>query len=105
PYAPGVIEAIGRNGEEIVARHSLKTAGPAAKIAISTDRDELRADGHDVIQMIAKLFDDAGIEVQTDNRRIHFELAGPARLLGVDNADLTDLEPYQQSSRLTKRGR
>ena len=37
--------------------------------------------------------------------KIRFELSGPGRIIGVDNGDLTSMEPYQGDSRSAYHGR
>jgi beta-galactosidase len=105
PWAPGTLEAIARNGQNIVARDVVHTAGPAARLELHPDRSQLRANGRDVIHVEARLVDEQGVLVPDADRRIDFELAGPAALLGVDNGDMECEEPYKGTQRTTRGGR
>ena len=105
PYAAGTIEAIGRRGGKVAARHVLRTSGPASRVELVGDRTTIRADGQDVAHVEMRLLDKAGVPVPDDDRLVRFRLAGPATILGVDNGDLESLEPYRGSARTTCGGR
>jgi beta-galactosidase len=105
PYVSGTIEAIGRNGRKVVARHVLRTSGPVARVMLTADRVLIAADGQDVAHVEARLVDAKGIPVPDDQRSLHFAVSGPGKIIGVDNGDLTSIEPYEGSSRTTRNGR
>lgn len=105
PFQPGTLEAVGRNGERVVARHSLKTTGPATRIDLHADRVELVADELDIAHVVASLEDAEGLRVPDSDRALHFELSGPGSIAGLDNGDLTCDEPYQGTTRTTRSGR
>lgn len=105
PYQPGRIEALGRNGGRIVARHELRTAGPCARIVLRPDRQTLADDGRDVSHIQVQLTDGEGVLMPDDDRAVQFELSGPGAIIGVDSGDLRSLEPYQGNLRTTRAGR
>jgi beta-galactosidase len=105
PYELGTIEAIGRNDGKIVARHALRTTGPAARIELVVDRAALRADGQDVAHVEVRLVDKHGVLVPDDDRKVAFSVTGPAVILGVDNGDLASDESYRGCGRMTVGGR
>jgi beta-galactosidase len=105
PYQPGKIEAIGRTGGEIAARHELVTAGPCGQIVLKPDRTSIAADGQDVSHVEVNLADREGVLVPDDDRTIRFELSGPGVIIGVDNGDMLSLEPFKANSRRTVAGR
>jgi beta-galactosidase len=105
PYAPGQIEAVARKGTDVVARHSLKSSGRAARVELTADRITLAADGLDVAHVEVRLLDEHGILVPDDDRIIKFDVTGNATLIGVDNGDFTDLTPRKGAERQTRRGR
>ena len=105
PYQPGTLEAIGKNGGAEVALDTLRTAGAATAIALRPDRTRLRADGEDMAHIEIDLTDADGVRVPNNDRLIHFTVAGPARLIGVDNGDLRSAESYKGSERTTYFGR
>jgi beta-galactosidase len=104
-YVKGTVEAIGRNGDQIVARDQLVTAGKPDRIELVVDRDRITADGEDVSHVEVRLLDEKGVLVQTDERRVTLKVEGAGRLIGVDNGDLRDPDSYQAASRTTRSGR
>jgi len=105
PWTPGTLEAVGRNGAEIVARDAIRTSGPAVRLELVADRLELRADGRDVSHVEVRVVDGAGVLVPDADRSIELELEGPGAILGVDNGDLECEEPYRGKTRTTRGGR
>ena len=63
PFAPGLIEAVGRNKNAVVARHDLRTAGKAVKIILAGDRPTLSPAWDDVAYLTATIVDEQGIQV------------------------------------------
>jgi beta-galactosidase len=98
-YAPGSIEARGfKNGKQVmIARRD--TTGPAAKLALTPDRDSLSADGEDVAMFAVEVQDAGGRTVPITDNLITFRVTGPARLIGVGNGDPTDQSPDKGPSR------
>jgi beta-galactosidase len=105
PYEPGRIEAVGRNGNTVAARHELRTSAAPAAIALLPDRGGMRAGGQDLVHVEVRLLDAAGTLVPDSDRLVSFALSGPAALAGVDNGDMRSAEPYQGQSRTTYFGR
>jgi len=89
-YAPGIIEARGwKDGKQLmIARR--ETTGPAAKLALKSDRDWLRADGEDVAMFAVEVQDAQGRVVPITDSQVSFRVTGPAKLIGVGNGDPTD---------------
>lgn len=48
PYVPGKIEAFGYRADKVILKSVRETAGPAARIVLTSDRDALAADGRTV---------------------------------------------------------
>ncbi len=105
PFAAGVLEARGRtrNGQEIVSRRA--TAGPPARIVLSTRRPELHADGEDGCQLEVLVVDAQGVPVPRANLMVHFDVPQEATLLGVGNGDPNSREPDFADHRMTFNGR
>ncbi|MCC6293801.1 MAG: DUF4982 domain-containing protein [Bryobacterales bacterium] len=101
----GELRALARIGEEIVAEAALRSAGKAVDIRVQLDHPRLRAGGQDVCHAEIALVDENGVVVPDGDRQIRLGLAGPATLLGMDNGDLRDHEPYASNARRTRQGR
>ncbi len=99
PYEPGTLRAVAfRDGRE-VARDEVRTAGPAARIALSVDRARIAADGDDLAFVTARIEDEHGVLVPDAANEIHFAVQGAGDVAAVDNGDATSLEPFHADHR------
>ncbi|PYY24409.1 MAG: beta-galactosidase [Acidobacteria bacterium] len=89
-YAPGTIEARGYKGEKVVLTAKRETTGPAAKIAMSADRQELSGDGEDVAMFAVEVRDAQNRVVPITENEVTFKVSGAGKLIGVGNGDPTD---------------
>lgn len=105
PYQPGRIEARGLVDGDVAAKHELLTAGKAVQIQLTADRNKLLADGRDLSYVDVEVTDKQGVLVPSAAHEIRFHLQGPAKIVGVDNGDLTSMEPYQAQRRSAFYGR
>jgi beta-galactosidase len=105
PFEPGVLEARGlRNGQTECA-FTLKTAGPAARIELLPDVNELHADGRDICHMEFQVVDAQGVRVPDAEPDVKFTVAGPARIIGLENGDLNSPATGKDGLRKAYRGR
>lgn len=98
-YAPGSIEARGSKDGKVVMTTRRDTAGPAAKLVLSSDRSLLSADGEDVAMLAVEVQDASGRTVPVTDNLVSFRVTGPAKLIGVGNGDPTDQSPDKGTSR------
>ncbi|MBB6638254.1 DUF4982 domain-containing protein [Cohnella thailandensis] len=100
PYEEGFIQAIAydENGA-VIATDARKSFGDAASIRLRTDKDRLTANGTDLIFVEIGMEDKDGHPVENANNRVRVEVTGEARLVGLDNGDSTDYDPYKGMSR------
>lgn len=102
PYQPGVLMAKSTNGK---ATCSLKTADDFATITISSDRNQLEANGYDVAHFTVQLTDSKGNPIRNQDKEITFEIEGDAKLLGVDNGSPSSVQDYQSNKIVTSNGK
>jgi len=105
PYEPGCIEARGIEHERVVCSDKLQTAGEPAKIRLIADRKDIRADGSDLCNVEVQVTDKNGVLVPAFDHEIQFTVQGPGKIIGVDNGDLTSMEPYKADKRKAFHGR
>jgi beta-galactosidase len=105
PYAAGELVAVGVQDNKEVETASLKTAANAAKLKLTADRSEISADGQDLVFVTVELTDKDGTLQPNAENRINFELDGPGQIIGLDNANLKDVDPYISNSRRAWKGR
>jgi len=103
PYAPGRLEAKGITDGKLVATDFVETVDAPARIRLSPERTNLRADGQDTIVVPVSILDGKGRLVDNANNRITFELTG-GKLLGVGNGNPGDHDPDRASQRNTFNG-
>jgi beta-galactosidase len=99
PYAPGTLEAVGYNAGKRVAASQQRSAGPAHAVQLVADRRRITPDGRDLSVLRAEIVDRNGIVVPGSDALVRFEVAGPARVIGVGNGDPTSLEPDRAAQR------
>jgi len=104
-FEPGTINALGRNGHRVVARHELRTAGKPVKIVLAADRARLNSDWDDVVYVTATVTDKKGVLVPDATDLITFRLSGPGRIPAVDSGDNSSHEPFQADMRHACQGR
>lgn len=100
PYAQGELKAVAYDEHgDIIATDVKRSFGDASRIGLIVDKYELIANGTDLIFMEIHMEDDEGIIVENANNRVHVHVEGAGRLLGLDNGDSTDYDPYKGTSR------
>ncbi|HZT72659.1 MAG TPA: beta-galactosidase GalA [Terriglobales bacterium] len=78
PYAPGMIEARGYRGGQLVLTARRETTGAPAAIRLRPDRARIAADGEDVSVVFAAVTDAQGRVVPYAGNQIRFHIAGGA---------------------------
>ena len=105
PYQPGELKAVGLLDGEEVESVILKTAGDPAKLKLTADRTNLKADGQDLSFVIVEVEDEAGTLQPNADDLIRFSIDGPGTIIAVENANLKNEEPYVADYRHAWNGR
>jgi beta-galactosidase len=107
PYEPGVLTAVGKTRDgKPACRSEVRTAGTSAAIRLSAERDTITTGRGDVASVTFEIVDSAGVVVPTGSDVVRFKVTGAGgHIVALDNADLTDHEPYQSSHRKAFNGR
>lgn len=100
PYQEGVLKAIAYDETgNVIATDVKKSFRDAKKICLHADKDKLIANGTDLIFVEITMEDEDGNVVENANNRVRVEVTGAGRLIGLDNGDSTDYDPYKGVSR------
>src|ERR1035438_4122652 len=91
-YAPGAIEARGYKDGKQVMTAKRETTGPAAKLALTSDRKEISADGEDVAMFALEVRDAQGRTMPIADNPVNFRVSGQGAAIGVGNGDPTSHE-------------
>jgi len=86
-YEPGVLEARGSKGGNVVLVDKRETTGGPESIRITPDRNEINADGEDVAVLRVEVLDKEGRAIPTADNIITFKLSGEGSLIGVGNGN------------------
>ncbi|HXY38824.1 MAG TPA: beta-galactosidase GalB [Vicinamibacteria bacterium] len=99
PYAPGELKAVAYSGAQAVASDVVRTAGAPARLVVSPDRQQIRADGDDLSFLTVRVEDKDGNLVPGADNLVRFKVSGPATIAGVDNGNAATVEPFQADQR------
>lgn len=106
PYEAGEItaKAYDKNGKEIASetKHSF---GDPVSVSLRAERQEISADGKDIVFVVISVKDKDGFEVENARNRVTVFIEGAGVLAGMDNGDSTDYENYKTNSRLLFSGK
>ena len=91
-YEPGTIEARGFKEGKLALTARRETTGPATSLAMRTDRQEISADGEDVVVCFVEVRDAQGRVVPITDQPVRFVVTGPGEVIGVGNGDPTSHE-------------
>jgi beta-galactosidase len=96
PFSPGELSAVALDGGgSVVARDSVRTAGPARSLALSSETSVLTADGQSVAFVTVSVVDRAGVVVPSAEDVVSFRVSGAGILAGTDNGREESAASYQ----------
>ena len=96
PYQLGELRAVAYDRQgQLVAEDRVVTAGKPTKIGLHAEKSQLEPDGQDLLYLYFDVLDKDGNWVPTASNQLHFEIEGPARIVGVDNGRQASRERYQ----------
>ncbi len=100
PYEEGNICAIAydKEGREI-ARQMRRSFKEAESIVLKADQRVLARDGRSLSFVEIGVLDEQGNPVENAMNYVKVDTQGPIQLLGLDNGDSTDFEPYKTNVR------
>jgi beta-galactosidase len=98
-FEPGLLKAVSRKNGQVVLSREVRTAGPAAKVVLTADRNAIRADGADLSFVTVKIVDKNGVLVPSADNSVKFELIGPGSIVGVDNGNQISHESFKANHR------
>jgi len=89
-FVPGTLKAVSRkNGKEVMVKE-IRTAGEAASLVLTADRQTLSADGTDLAFITVDVVDQQGNIVPYADQLIRFSVEGNGFIAGTDNGDQND---------------
>ncbi|AMR34392.1 glycoside hydrolase [Mucilaginibacter sp. PAMC 26640] len=98
-FVPGTLKAVSRKNGKIVLTKEIYTAGAPAKIELSADRSNIKADGKDLSFITVRILDKSGNVVPDADNLVKFKISGPATIASVDNGDPVSHDPFKADYR------
>ena len=103
-FLPGTLKAVSRKNGEVVLEREIHTAGAAAKIELTADRETIQADGKDLTFITVKITDENGIMVPDADNLVNFDVQGEGTIVGVDNGYQASMESFKAPFRKAYNG-
>ena len=103
-YHPGSLVAKGFVKGKPTVSEQIETTDTPAKVVLTADRNQLNADGEDVVVITVQVNDLKGRLVPTAGNEVEFTLQGPGKIIGVGNGDPASHDPekyVETSDRMT----
>ena len=104
PFSTGRIKAVGIKGD-IQVVHELVTAETASEVHLNREVPDLAGADADVIPLIISVTDSQQRLNPLAKNKVTIHIEGDAKILGVDNGDLSDHEPYQSDAIEVREGK
>ncbi len=98
-YQPGELKVIAYKNGKQWATDVVKTTGPAAKLNLTANQNEITSDGADLSYITVKIQDQDGLTVPRSHPLIQFEIEGPGQIVATDNGDPTSFVPFRSYER------
>ncbi|WPU99767.1 beta-galactosidase GalB [Mucilaginibacter sp. cycad4] len=98
-YEPGTLKAISRKNGKTVLTREIHTSGAPAKIELTVDRSQIKADGKDLSFITVKILDKDGNVVPDADNKVNFKINGEGFIASVDNGDPVSHDPFKASYR------
>jgi beta-galactosidase len=98
-YQPGELKVIAYKDGQKWAEDVMRTTGKAAKLAMTSDRQVIAADGKDLAFITVTIEDRNSLLVPRSNNLLNITVEGPGRIVATDAGDATSHESFQASSK------
>jgi hypothetical protein len=88
-----------------VASFDLKTTGNPMKISAKCDFTSIKADRQDIVRIFVNITDDSGNIVYNAENEITCTIAGPAKLIGMEDANPINTDDYKDNKQKAFHGK
>ncbi|MEK0317823.1 glycoside hydrolase family 2 TIM barrel-domain containing protein [Cohnella sp. 56] len=104
-FEEGTLKVVTQDSEGNLHSQELRTARQPHRCVLNLERMEAEGNGRDLIHIEVQVTDEAGNLVYLANPAITVKVEGPGELVGIENGDVQDLEPYRSGTRKAHRGK
>ncbi|MEH6659713.1 sugar-binding domain-containing protein [Leeuwenhoekiella marinoflava] len=95
PFEAGILKAVSRKEGKVIKETHIQTAGEAAKLRLTADRNSLKATGKDLAFITVEIIDGTGILAPKAGNNIQFSLEGNGEIIGVSSGDPTNHQSFK----------
>jgi beta-galactosidase len=107
-FEPGTLRVVTYKKGKVWAADTVKSAGAAARLELTADRSNIKADGKDLSFITLRVKDASGnLTPEWDNNAdnmIKFSITGPGEIVATDNGDAADLSSFASHERRAFKG-
>lgn len=104
PFEPGVITANGFNNNQLAASYKLETTGRPERITCKPYTSTVSGN-RAVAQIEVQIVDQDGKPVFLSDNEITCRVKGPGKVIGMENADMSDMTNFQSNRLRVHQGR
>lgn len=104
-FEEGILNVVARSAEGIGYSYALETVTKPEQLILRVDAPELSADGQDLAHVEIEVTDSHGKHVYLADDLIQLSIEGPGEIIGLENGDVQDVEPYRSKFRKAHRGK
>lgn len=104
-FEEGTLNVVARSAEGIGCSYALETAAKSYQLLLQVDAPEMSADGQDIAHVEIEITDSYGKLVYLADDLIQLSIDGPGEIIGLENGDVQDLEPYSSKFRKAYHGK
>lgn len=104
PFKSGELraEACDDNGN-LIASYAVRTSGRPYALTAHSDRDNIDS-VNPIAHIVVEVVDEKGVPVKLADNNITCTIEGPARLIGLENSDNSDMSEHRDNQQRTYRG-
>jgi beta-galactosidase len=103
-YEPGTLKVVTYKKGKLWAADTVQTAGAAAKLQLTADRNVISANGEDLSFITLRVTDVNGNLAPEAGNNITFSISGPGEIAATDNGDAADLVSFASKERKAFKG-
>lgn len=104
-YQPGILKATSFDNGRPTGSAELITVGKPYRLRLTADRATIHASRNDLSYVAVEVVDEKGQIIPSAAVSVSFQVAGVGEVVGVGNANPTDLSSFQQAQKTTFQGR
>ncbi|MCL6602157.1 MAG: DUF4982 domain-containing protein [Paenibacillus sp.] len=104
-YEAGRLEVVAAGSDSRHFSCELHTVSQPEKLTMRADFSDLNADGQDIAHIEIEITDHSGKPVVLADHPIQLSIQGPGEILGLENGDAQDVEPYSSRTRKAFHGK